>query len=193
MITTFFWKLKTPWRPLAPVALLACQWQMPTLASAQTQVSRQHFVCHIGYTQQQCDFDMGVLRRALSKYPVEALGEWTWVLVGSEDWKCILLARGFSPDRGPAFSILAQRETFFETALVRKVSSRGFQLSRLWRMSIEDLLDLAVRHELAHALCNESNESHANRSAIALKQGKPLSCQTTLMTKNHASETPKER
>jgi hypothetical protein len=43
-------------------------------------------------------------------------------------------------------------------------------------MAIEELFDLAIRHELAHALCNDPDETKAERAAIALKNGAPLSC-----------------
>lgn len=110
----------------------------------------------------------------------------------SEDWKRILLNRGFDPNN-PAFSYLPQRETFFDGSLVVKVSTRGVELSRLWRMPIEDLLDLAIRHELAHALCNDRDEAKADRAATSLKDGKPLSCQATLVAKNRTDETRKRR
>jgi hypothetical protein len=193
MTSTFSRKLKIYLRLLAPFVLLALQPQILPSASAQTPAPKQHFVCNIGFTQQQCDVDMAVLRKALAKYPVEALGEWTWVLVRSEDWRRILLDRGFKPDTSPAFSILPNRETFFEGALLAKVSNRGVELSGLWHMPIEDLLDLAVRHELGHALCNERNEAKADRAAIALKDGKPLSCQATLVAKNRTVETRKRQ
>jgi hypothetical protein len=32
---------------------------------------------------------------------------------------------------------------------------------------------LAIRHELAHALCNDPDEAKADRAAIALKNGTP--------------------
>jgi hypothetical protein len=121
---------------------------------------------------------MTVLRKALAKYPVDALGEWTWVLVRSVDWKRILMERGFNPNN-PAFSYLPRRETFLDGSLVVKVSARSVQLSAQWHMPIEDLLDLAIRHEFAHALCSEPNEAKADRTAIALKTGGVLSCQTT--------------
>ena len=90
---------------------------------------------------------MGILRKALAKYPVDALGEWTWVLVRSKDWKRILSDRKFDPNH-PAFSYLPKKETFLDGALVVKASIRGFELREQWHMPIEDLLDLAVRHEL---------------------------------------------
>ena len=46
------------------------------------------------------------------------LGEWTWVLVQSRDWKPILRRVGRDPD-SPAFTILDKRQTFLEEALFR--------------------------------------------------------------------------
>ena len=144
-------------------------------ASATKQASQQHFACYVGYTPRECQVAMTALRKTLERYPVEALGEWTWVLVRSEDWKHILSHGGFDSNN-PAFSYLPKRETFFDGSLVVKQSTRGMELSVAWHMPIEELFDLAIRHELAHALCNELNEVKTNRAAIALKQGIPLSC-----------------
>jgi hypothetical protein len=106
---------------------------------------------------------------------VDALGEWTWVLVRTVDWKQILSDRKFDTNH-PAFSYLPKRETFLDGALVVRASIRGAELSAIWHMPIEDLLDLAIRHELAHALCNDRDETNADRAGIALKNGTPLSC-----------------
>jgi hypothetical protein len=146
-------------------------------ASAPKQVPKQHFVCNVGYTPRECEVDMTVLRKTLKRYPVEALGEWTWILVRTEDWKQLLSERRFNSSH-PVFSYLPTRETFLEGALVVRASVRGAELAVIWHMPIEDLLDLAIRHELAHALCNDPDETKANRGAIALKNGTPLSCRT---------------
>jgi hypothetical protein len=144
-------------------------------ASAQKQARRQHFVCNVGYTPRECQVAMMVLRKTLERYDVEALGEWTWVLVRTEDWKQLLSERRFDPNH-PAFSYLPKRETFLDGALVVRASVRGAELAVIWHMPIEDLFDLAIRHELAHALCNDPDETKANRAAIALKNGTPLFC-----------------
>jgi hypothetical protein len=144
-------------------------------SSAQNQPPKQHFVCNIGYTPRECQVAMTVLRKTLERYPVEALGTWTWVLVRSEDWKQLLSERRFDSNH-PAFSYLPKRETFLDGALIVKTSVRAVELSAVWHMTIEDLLDLAIRHELAHALCNDRDETRAERAAIALKNGTPLSC-----------------
>ncbi len=147
----------------------------PLAAQTNGNASKQHFACNVGYTPRECQVAATVLRKALARYPVEALGEWRWVLVRTEDWKQLLSKRKFDSD-SPAFSLLPKRETFLDAALVVRTSIRGVQLRAIWRMPIEDLLDLAIRHELAHALCNERDESKADRAAIALKNGTPLSC-----------------
>ena len=144
-------------------------------STVRKQARRQHFACNVGYTPSECQVATTVLRKALAQYPADALGEWTWVLVRTQDWKQILSDRKFDTSH-PAFSYLPKRETFLDGALVVKASIRGAELSAIWHMSIEDLLDLAIRHELAHALCNDPDETKAVRAAIALKTGTPLSC-----------------
>ena len=144
-------------------------------ASARKEAPKQHFACNVGYTPSECQVATTVLRKALAPYPVDALGEWTWVLVRTVDWKQILSDRMVDTNH-PAFSYLPKRETFLDGALVVRSSIRGVELSAIWHMPIEDLLDLAIRHELAHALCNDRDETKADRAAIALKNGTPLSC-----------------
>lgn len=169
-------KLRTNWRIAAQVVLIAFLLQTVAEAGSPGSAPAPHFVCNIGYTLKQCHEAMDVLLKVLAKYPTAGLGEWTWILVRPEDWGHILQDRGFNPNRSPAFSILPHRETFLEGALVTKLSVRGAQLSTLWRMPIEDLLDLAVRHELGHSLCSERNEAKADRIAAMLQEKKPISC-----------------
>ena len=149
--------------------------QINARANTKTQAPAQHFACNVGYTLEECLEAARVLSKALARYPVDELGEWRWVLVRTEDWKQILSVRGFDTNH-PAFSYLPKRETFVDGALVVRTSLRGAELSAIWRMPVEDLLDLAIRHELAHALCNETDELKTERGAIALKNRKPLSC-----------------
>jgi hypothetical protein len=138
----------------------------------------QQFVCNTGYRQKQCDEEMVVLRKALANYPVAQLGSWTWILVRSEDWKAILLPRGLDP-HSPAFTFCPKRETFLEEALLTQVPVRGRELVLQWHMGTRDLLDLAIRHELGHALCNDASERNADRVARLLEQRKTISCQAT--------------
>ena len=166
-------------RALVSILFLAVCSLHAGVAKAQVKYPVQHFACDSGYTQQQCGISMQVVKNALARYPVRALGDWTWVLVRPEDWKRFLLDRGFDPNP-PAFSYLPKRETFLDGSLVVKVSIRGFELREQWHMPIEDLLDLAIRHEIAHALCNDRDEIKAGLAASALKNGSVPSCRIPL-------------
>ena len=147
--------------------------QASASASPKEEATPPRFVCDTGYTLERCNEDMAVLRAALAKYPVAQLGNWTWVLVRSQDWKAILLPRGLNPD-SPAFSYLEKRVTFIEEALVAEVPLRRRDLLLKWRMSIGDLLDLSIAHELAHALCGEKDEAKTTEATKSLLKGKSL-------------------
>jgi hypothetical protein len=135
----------------------------------------QRFVCNTGYTVEKCKKEIAVLRANLAKYPTAQLGDWTWILVRSEDWKPILLRRGLDPD-SPAFTFYAKHETFIEEALVTQVPGRGRELLLKWNMSMKDLLDLAITHEMGHALCDDKDESNADRVGQLLREGRAPSC-----------------
>jgi hypothetical protein len=155
----------------ATISMICLGWSCASTAAPQGKVEGAHF----GYTLEKCHQEMDVVRRVLAKYPTVELGEWTWVLVRSKDWKRILGGRGLNPN-SPAFTYLLKRETFIEEALVSNVSSRSVELSGLWHMPVDKLLDFAVRHELGHAVCNERDELEANRAAESLLLRKPISC-----------------
>jgi len=145
----------------------------------------QKFVCNTGYSQTKCDEQVVILRKALANYPVAQLGNWTWILVRSEDWKAILRSRSLDPD-SPAFTYYPKRETFFDEALVTRVPVRSPELLLKWNMDREGLLDVAIRHELGHALCNEPDERNAERVAKLLEQRKPVSCEVKAEAKQNA-------
>jgi hypothetical protein len=136
----------------------------------------QRFACSVGITLEECRQEMVVLRKTLANYRASDLGEWTWVLVRSENWKLILLARGLNPGI-PALTALDARTTFFEEALVSGPAGRVSELMDIWHAGRDSLLDLAVRHELGHALCTEQNEQRADRVARLLEQKKPVACE----------------
>jgi len=121
---------------------------------------------------------MVVLRKALANYRASDLGEWAWVLVRSENWKLILLARGLNPEV-PSLTALGARTTLFEEALVAGQIGRLSELMDVWHVGRQALLDLAIRHELGHALCNDVNERNADRVARLLEQKKTISCRAT--------------
>jgi hypothetical protein len=118
---------------------------------------------------------MEVLRGVLGRYPANWLGEWTWVLVRSEDWKPMKRRLRLDPD-SPAFSYLGARRTFLEEALVTPVPGRSAELIKHWSSSIDDLLALTVSHELGHALCHERNEHKADEYGRLLRAGRLPVC-----------------
>jgi len=136
----------------------------------------QHFVCNTGYTVKECYSDLAVLKKALAKYPIQQLGAWTWVLVRSGDWKAISKLRRLDPD-SPAFTCLELRVTFIEEALVSSEPERISELMMRWHMSRSGLLDLAIAHELAHALCDELSEGKTQRLTQMLQDGGTASCE----------------
>ena len=98
----------------------------PTREEA-AQQAPQHFVCNTGYSPQQCHTQMSVLSALLDKYGADRLGDWTWVLVKSDDWEALQRQHRMDPD-SPAFTVLDRRETFFEEALVSTVTTRRVEL-----------------------------------------------------------------
>jgi hypothetical protein len=151
-----------------PAALNTTTGKAPTPAP-------QHFVCNAGYSQQECHDQMSALRPLLNKYGASRLGDWTWVLIKSQDWKAIQSIHGMDPD-SPAFTVLNLRETFFEEALVTPVPERRVELIRQWSLGMDDLLKLAVTHELGHALCNERNERKADAYGELLRKDQAVQC-----------------
>jgi hypothetical protein len=134
-----------------------------------------HLVCNAGYSAELCRRQTEVLRGVLARYPTGALGEWTWVLVRSEDWKPMKRRLLRDPD-SPAFTVLRDRRTFIEEALVAPVPLRRAELIEHWSRSIDNLLTLAITHELGHALCNEQDEHRADAYGRLLRTGSLPDC-----------------
>lgn len=138
-------------------------------------LSGQEFHCHTGYPLAQCERDILKLKSVLTRYPTEALGHWTWVLVRSQDWKPISHMLRLNPD-SPAFTALEPRETFLEEALFVHDPERTSELMREWQQSMPALLELAVSHELGHAICKGPSEATADRFGEDLRKGQTPLC-----------------
>jgi hypothetical protein len=167
---------------LAPIALqvLMLGVVMPQLAGASTRADRlatQHFFCHTRYQLDDCLAQIEVLKGVVARFPTEALGQWTWVLVRSQDWKPLVKMLGLDTD-SPAFTCLETRTTFIEEALVAKVSGRGSELVARWHMGMTELLNTAVEHEMGHAICQSISESKAKYVAEILEKEGALRCRT---------------
>jgi len=115
------------------------------------------FYCNVGYTPSECTAHLTQLRAVLAEVDVGELGEWTWILVRSDDWKPILRRVRRDPD-SPAFTMLEARQTFLEEALFHPTPGRDRTLLEKWRVPLHDLLAFAVAHELGHALCQVRDE-----------------------------------
>ena len=115
------------------------------------------------------------LKTVLARYPAEELGHWTWILVRSEDWKPIVRGLKVNPE-SPAFVALEQRETFLEEALFGHEVLRGAELAKEWQLPLDQLLSLAVTHELGHAICDEHDEAAADRFGEELRKGHMPPC-----------------
>ena len=76
----------------------------------------QRFLCAKPYSIAECDKQVVILQAALRRYPIEGLGQWTWVLVRSEDWKPILTRVQMDPN-SPAFSILRKASDIYRRSL----------------------------------------------------------------------------
>ena len=148
----------------------------PRGTKSQTGLSDQEFHCHTGYSLPQCQKDILQLKSVLARYPIEALGHWTWVLVRSQDWKTISSMLRLNPE-SPAFTALEPRETFLDEALFVHDPERTAELMQVWRSSMPKLLELAVTHELGHAFCGAVNEAVAERFGEDLRYGRDPRCQ----------------
>jgi hypothetical protein len=165
---------------------------MPLLAAARPQDKAvlQRFVCSRDFTVDKCYKDVAVLRSTIAQYGVAQIGEWTWILVRSEDWKAIVVPRGL--DLGsPAFTYSAKRETFIEEALVADVPWRSDELKARWHMHADKLREIVIAHELGHALCKDRSETVANQQAERLQHGKSPSCKPNPDPNILAEETRK--
>ncbi len=89
--------------------------QAQTTGDPQSSAPARHFVCNTGYTQKKCDEEMVVLKKALANYPTFDLGEWTWVLVGSEGLLTSISRKGY---QGRSPCLVSTVFTFFLLLMV---------------------------------------------------------------------------
>ena len=167
--------------------VVVSMWMVPALSQTGSEVapsgtvravalSSQEFHCHTGYPLAECQKDILHLKDILTRYPIEALGQWTWVLVPSQYWKEISRTLRLNPE-SPAFTALEPRETFLEEALFVHDPERSAELMMEWEQSMPKLLELAVSHELGHALCAEPHEATADYLGQQLRKGLTPRCQ----------------
>jgi hypothetical protein len=98
----------------------------------------------------------------LQAYPTAQLGVWTWVLVRSNHWKELGGALGLD-SASPAYTAIENRLTLIdESMLVQRDANRNAELIRKFDLPLSKLIDLAVTHEMGHALCGFKDEYKAD-------------------------------
>lgn len=134
-----------------------------------------NFYCLEGYNVEKCKAHVLILRRELARYPIDDLTSWSFLLVPSGSWDEMVRAAG-GPIGTPAFTALHSRETFFQDALFSPSPMQRAEMMRMFRVDQNTLFKLAVSHELAHALCQESNEQRAFAEGLNLQAGGAPRC-----------------
>jgi len=134
-----------------------------------------HLSCSSGYGRQECEEHLAKLRTVLVQYPIERLKGWSWIVVSSEEWQP-LLRRLHLDERSVAFSSAEQHTVVFEEALFLQHGARTEKLAHKLRVPVDQLISMAVRHELGHVLCHDGNEEAADRVAEQLRKGKLYKC-----------------
>ena len=170
---------------LIAVLFAACAAQTQTLrvvpvdleGPAQTTKNVQFF-CTQDYNRDECHQHALELRRALMSYPLERLGTWSFALVPSDKWRDLIRALG-GPTHSPAFTIFDQRTTVMESSLFSPTAARSAEFRRVFGVTGEALLELAVNHELGHCVCHDHDERKADDYGRALRQTKAVDCNKT--------------
>jgi len=135
-----------------------------------------HFFCSEGYDKDECLHDVAALRKALAPYPLWRLGDWSFYLVLAPAWKPLAQRHG-GPAVSPAFSLLLGRATVMDRSLFTGSADRNIELEKWSGIPVGPaLVDVAVTHELGHAICQEKNERKANDYGRELRDGKSLNC-----------------
>jgi hypothetical protein len=142
-----------------------------------TDLNTQQLSCSSRYERQECQEHLTRLKTVLSKYPIQKLGNWTWVLVSSEEWNP-LIRRLHLDARSIAFSTLKQRTIVLEQTLFLLHGPRAKALADNLEVPVDQLVSMAVSHELGHILCRNSSEAVAEQAAEQLRQGKRIDCWT---------------
>jgi len=133
------------------------------------------FFCTHNYGSQDCLKDSTALRNALAPYPLELLGRWSFLLVPADDWRPLVLGLRQNPV-SPAFSIIDQHITVLESSLLTSTPLRDKSLLQTFGVIGGALLDLAVTHELGHAICQDKDQRRADDYGRELRQKNTVEC-----------------
>jgi hypothetical protein len=167
---------------LIATLLAACAAQTPTVSivpvdlDATVSIPKMiRFFCTHNYESQACLKDSVALREALAPYALERLGTWSFLLVPADDWRTLLRGLHVNPV-SPAFSIIDQHITVLESSLFTATPIRDKSLLRTFGVIGGALLDLAVTHELGHAICQDRDQRRADEYGRELRQTRTVDC-----------------
>jgi hypothetical protein len=160
----------------------ACPLATPASHSAHVNsLVTQKFSCYAGLDHNECLQNIAKLRAELLRYSAEIPRHWSWVIVGSEDWQSLVLKLHVDR-RSPAFTAVKARESFLEGALFLPKPARTDELVRSFGVPADQLLTIAVSHELGHAICDGNDETIAKRVSDQLRSGGKIDCTNSLTT-----------
>jgi hypothetical protein len=140
---------------LLSVVVFCAACPQATAASRSAHANRlatQRFLCSAALDHDECLRNIAKLRAELVRYSADLPRRWSWVIVGSEDWRSVALKLHVDR-RSPAFTAIKARETFLEGALFLTKTARTDELERNLGVPVDELLTFAVSHELGHAIC----------------------------------------
>jgi hypothetical protein len=152
----------------------------PTSATPKT----VQFFCTHNYEREACVNDAAALQRELLPYPLAQLGEWSFVLASADGWEDLVRSLGGDPV-SPAFSVIEQRTTVLERSLFSANVSRNRELLLTFGVLGGALLNLAVTHELGHAICQDKDERRADDYGRELRDKRAVECPKSTVRKIH--------
>jgi hypothetical protein len=135
-----------------------------------------HFECSEDYDNLECLKDVAALRKALTPHPLQLLGEWTYYLVMASDWKELVHSRG-GVGCSPAFSLLLGRATVLDRSLFSPTADRTLEIRKCF--PDPNLVQLAITHEMGHAICQDKDERRADDYGREMRDGKIPDCSKT--------------
>ena len=121
---------------------------------------QEHLYCDSTYSLAECRRQIETLQRALEPYPLGLLPNWKWVLVRADRWMSLTSSLHMDHD-SPAVTLLDDETILLEESLISPHAARAAELMHAFKIDLNDLLDVAIAHELGHAICREKNEFKA--------------------------------
>ncbi len=137
-----------------------------------------HFFCSQGYDKNACLKDATALRKALAPYPLQLLADWSYYLVMADQWKSLVVSQG-GVTCSPAFSLLLGRSTVLDRSLFSPTADRTLEMEKCFGPGGATLVNLAITHEMGHAICQEKDERRADDYGRELREGKIPDCSKT--------------